>query len=258
VNEKTRGQTEPPVSPWLWQGSVGLLATVALIALGLVVALALGWRTPTPRRVPDWTATGSDWCEYGYGSAELAEVGSAELAEVGPAELAEVGVASVTDGGYRLRLSQPDQRAWAVAGQQVADFDLELDARSLIASEDVGYGLLYRYQNPANHYLFAVGGDGYYTIAVVLEGTLTPLRAWQGWPHVRRGAATNRLRVRCEDAVCRFFINGEFAAEVIDDTFLAGDLGLWSQTFSDDALDVVFEKVRLWLLSRHPSVARWG
>jgi D-aminopeptidase len=74
------------------------------------------------------------------------------------------------------------------------------------------------------------------------------LRVWQGWPHVRRGAAANRLRVRCEGATCRFYVNGEFTAEVTDNTFLAGDVGLWAQTFSDDALDVVFEGMRLWSL----------
>lgn len=224
ASQRVNGE-EPAVPPWLWRGGVGLLVTGMLVGLGLVAALALGWRSPTPHRAPDWTATGSAWDKHGDGTAIL------------------------RDDGYRLYLSQPNQRAWAIAGQQVADFDLELDARSLIPSEDVGYGLLYRYQDPANHYLFAIGGDGYYTIAIVRKGTLTPLRVWQGWPHVRRGAAANRLRVRCEGATCRFYVNGEFTAEVMDNTFLAGDVGLWAQTFSDDALDVVFEEMRLWSLA---------
>ncbi|MGD9100379.1 MAG: hypothetical protein PVF45_07855, partial [Anaerolineae bacterium] len=108
---------------------------------------------------------------------------------------------------------------------------------------------LYRYQDPANYYLFAIGGDGYYTIAVVQRGALIPLRTWQQWPHVRRGAATNRLRVRCTGTVCRFYVNGEFTAQITHDAFRAGDLGLWAQTFSDDALDVVFDEMRLWSLN---------
>lgn len=212
------------MSNWLWWGSLSLFGAGALVGLGLVVALALGWRSPTPHRPPDWTATGPAWNQHGDGAA------------------------TVTDDGYQLRLSQPHQRGWATAGQRVADFELELDARAVTPGQDNGYGLLYHYQDPANYCLFAIGGDGYYTIAVVREGTPTSLRPWQQWPHVRRGAATNRLRVHCQGTVCRFYINGEFTAQVQDDSFLDGDLGLWAQTFSDEALVVVFEELRLWSL----------
>lgn len=204
---------------------MSLLALVGVVGLGLLGALALGWRTPTPRRPPDWTALGADWKAAGDGTA------------------------TVTDQGYQLRLSQSGQSVWAIAGQQVADFDLELDARSRIPGQDVGYGLLYRYQDASNYYVFAIGGDGYYTVALLQAGTQTALRAWQPWPHVHRGAAGNRLRIHCQGPDCRFYVNGEFTAEVIDDTFLSGDVGLWGQTFSDDALNVVFEDMRVWSLN---------
>lgn len=218
------GQEETLLPVWLWRGSLALLAVVTLIGLALVGALALGWRTPTPRRPPDWTASDSTWHTWGDGGWTM------------------------TTTGLFLQLSGPDQSAWAIPGQQVSDFTIELDARSLFPGEDVGYGLLYRYQNQANYYVFAVGGDGYYTIASVRKGTFTPLRDWQQWPHVHRGATTNRLRVRCEGATCYFYVNGEFTAQVTDETFLSGDVGLWGQTFSDDALDVVFEDIKLWVL----------
>jgi hypothetical protein len=227
------GPNERTSPSWLWWGNLGLLIVGGLLGLGLVAALALGWRSPTPIRAPDHTVKSSAWQWHGDGAT------------------------TVTDTGYQLHLSQPGQQAWAIptpgtqaaAIQQVDDFDLELDTRALISSADAGYGLLYRYQNPDNFYLFAIGSDGYYTIAVVQDGALIPLRAWQQWPHVRRGAATNRLRVRCKGSTCRFHINGEFTAEVIDDTFLAGGFGLWGQTFSDTILKVVFEETRLWSLN---------
>ena len=201
---------------------MGLLAMVLTIGLGLAAALLLGWRSPTPHRAPDWTFDDLLWTQYGDGSVTMA------------------------DDGYQMRLSQPYQRAWAVADQPVADFEAEVVVHSLFPSEDVGFGLLYRYQDQANYYLFAVGGDGYYTVAVVQEGELTPLQVWQQWPHIRRGAAINRLRVRCEDTRCQFHINDEFTAETRNDVILTGYLGLWAETFSDGGLEVVFEKVRLW------------
>lgn len=211
---------------WLWWGSVSLLVTTLLVGLGLVAALAMGWRAPTPRRAPDWTADGASmWQVQGDGTLTF------------------------TPAGYQWCLSAPEQHAWAIAGQPVADFDLVMVARSSLDSEDIGYGVLYRYQDRDNHYLFAVGADGYYTVALVRGGRLTPVHDWQEWPHVRRGAGANRLRIRCQGATCRFYINGEFTAEITDRTFLSGDIGLWVETFSDPALAVTFEQVRLWLLT---------
>jgi len=204
---------------------VCLLAAVLAVGLGLATALALGWRSPIPRRAPDWTNTDLLWRQYGDGSAKI------------------------TDDGYQVRLHEPDQRAWAVTNQPVTNFELEVDVHSLGPSGDVGYGVLYRYQDLSNTYLFAIGSDGYYTIAVVRNGALFPLHAWQQWPHVRRGVATNRLRVGCQRTLCRFYINGEFTAEITDDTFLSGAVGLWAESFSDNTLEVVFNRMRLWFLN---------
>jgi hypothetical protein len=216
---------EALVPTWLWWGSVGFLVTVLVVGLGIVVALALGWRTPTPRRAPDWTAADLSWQGYGDGSA------------------------TAVNSTYHIHLSQPDQRAWVVASQPVVDFDLEVDLRSRASNDDIGAGVLYRYQDGDNHYLFAVGSDGYYTIALVQEGELTPLHTWQQWPHIRRGDGTNRLRVQCIAALCRFYINGEFLTEIQDDAFLNGNTGLWAQNFTNDELDAVFEELRLWSLT---------
>jgi hypothetical protein len=215
---------ESRVRAGLWQSQLCLLVTVLVVGLGLVAALALGWRSPTPHRAPDWSTADLVWRGYGAGSA------------------------TITNEGYRIRLLGPDQRAWAVANQPVSDFELELDVHSLGTSEDVDFGLLYRYQDLSNTYLFAIGGDGYYTIAIVRQGQQFPLRAWQQWPHVRRGAATNRLRIRCRQTLCRFYVNGEFTAEISDDAFLTGSVGFWAQSFSDAGVDVVFEELRLWSL----------
>jgi hypothetical protein len=119
----------------------------------------------------------------------------------------------------------------------------------MIPSDDVGFGLMFGYQNPTNYHLFAIDDDGYYTIAAIKHGELNPLHAWQQFPHIRRGVAQNRLRVRCFGTSCRFFINDEFAVELEIEPPPTGDLGLWAQTFSGYPLEVVFEKVRVWLSS---------
>jgi len=196
-NEKAPEPQEPQVHIWLWRSGVSLSAAVLVIGLGLAAALALGWRSPTLRRAPDWTADDLTWKQYGDGTINF------------------------SPEGYQMRLSQPGNRTWAIAD----------------------------HQNASNHYLFAVGSDGYYTIAVVRDGELVPLRTWQEWPHVRRDTATNRLRVRCRGATCHFYINGEYTAEIINYTFLEGNLGVWAQSFSDTPLKVILDGMKLWALN---------
>jgi hypothetical protein len=212
-------QTEVP--SWLWWSVIASLIIVLVTGLGLVAALALGWRSPTPRRSPDWEQADIQWVAYGEGST------------------------TTSPDGYRMRLSQPEQRGWAVGGPLVSDFDLELEARPS-ASENVDYGLLYRFQDAENHYRFGVGTDGYYFIGVVRDGEMTPIRTWQQWPHVRRGDETNRLQIRCEGPICRFYINGEFTAEVTDNTFLEGRIGIWAESFSEHPLGVTWSGLRIW------------
>lgn len=215
-------QTEVP--SWLWWGVIASLVIVLVTGLGIAAALALGWRSPTPRRSPDWEEADIQWAAYGEGST------------------------TTSPDGYSIRFSQPEQRGWAVGDRLVSDFDIELEARSS-ASQNVDYGLLYRYQDADNHYRFGVGTDGYYFIGVVRDGETTPIRTWQQWPHVRRGDQANRLQVRCEGSICRFYINGEFAAEVTDDTFLEGRIGVWAENFSEHPLEVTWPRLRVWELN---------
>lgn len=224
VSDQEGAPEKSPVPIWSWRSSVYIFVAVLAIGMGLAVALASGWRSPTPQRAPDWNGADLVWQKHGDGTA------------------------TVSPDGYQMGLNGPDRRVWATSHRSVADFELELSVRSLVTCEDASHGLLYRYQDAANYYLFTIGGDGYFAIAVVRAGELIPLQPWQQWPHVRRGVATNRLRVHCQGAYCRFYINDEFTAEITDTAFLEGRIGLWAQTFSDEDLEVRFSGLRLWLL----------
>jgi hypothetical protein len=193
---------------WLWRGGVGLLALVLLVGLALVVALLLGLNSPRPVRPPDWQA------------ADL------------PLTLEAV----------------PNATAVNLLRRSYDDFTLEVEAVPLSGSDSGfdGYGLAYRARDEAHYYAFAVGGDGYYAVLRIDGDRETPLVDWQQFPHVHRGQQANRLRVACEGAICRFYINDEYAATVEDGTWLEGDVGLWVRSFEADTVTVRFEGARVW------------
>ncbi len=194
---------------WLWTGTLGLMALALVGALALIVALALGWNSPGPTRPPDWQSPGLPL-----------------RLEVGPNKANETTVSLLDYPG--------------------SDFTLEVEAFPLSSLDFNGYGLVYRAQDATHYYAFAVGSDGYYAVLRVAGDEETALVDWQQFPHVRRGRQANRLRVACAGATCRFYVNDEYAATVEDDTWLAGDVGLWVCGFGDGGVTVEFLNARVW------------
>lgn len=194
------------VPHWLWHSVLALMALVLAGALALVVALALGWNSPGPTRSPDWQATDLP-----------------------------LGLEAPSNGTTVSLLGYP-----------VSDFTLEVEAVPLSGSDFNGYGLVYRAQDSTRYYAFAVGSDGYYAVLRVAGDEETELVNWQQFPHIRRERRANRLRVTCAGATCRFYVNDEYATALKDDTWLAGDVGLWVHGFGDGDVAVQFLDARVW------------
>ena len=193
---------------WLWRGGLGAMTLALLGGLILIVALALGWNNPRPTRPPDWEA------------------------------------ASPTDVK-----AAPGETAVSLLGHPGSDLTFEEEAIPLSGSDSGfdGYGLVYRAQDTAHYYAFAVGSDGYYAVLRVEGEQETPLVDWRQFPHIHRGRQANRLRVTCTGATCRFYVNDEYAAAVADDTWPAGDVGLWIRGFEDGNMAVRFLAARVWV-----------
>ncbi|HDQ71113.1 MAG TPA: hypothetical protein ENN19_03335 [Chloroflexi bacterium] len=199
-----------------WQFACVTITVALSGALVLIGALALGWNSPRPSHPPDWRAPGL------------------------PRDLeASPGETSVT------LLETPGDDSVSNAG---ANFTAEMTAFSPDADplDFNGYGLLYRAQDPANYYVFAVGSDGYYAVLRVVDGAPTPLLDWRQFTHVRRGAGLNRLRLHCDEAVCYFYVNDEYATSVEDDAWLHGQVGLWAWGTGEQSTWARFRDVRIW------------
>jgi hypothetical protein len=197
------------MSRWFWYGGVGLLSLVLLVGLALVVALLLGLNSPRPVQRPDWQAA---------------------------------------DVPITLK-AEPEATVVTLLGRSYDDFTLEVEAGPVSGPESGfdGYGLVYRAQDEARYYAFAVGSDGYYAVLRINGGEEAALVDWQQFPHVHCGTQVNRLRVACAGAICRFYINDEYATTVEDTTWLAGDAGLWVRGFENGAVSVQFERVQVWV-----------
>ena len=190
----------------LWNTALTLISLALVAALALIIALALGWNSPRPNRPPDWEASGLP----------------------------------------RRLVASPGHTTVALLGYPISDLTLETEMLPLYGPDFNGYGLVYRAQDEAHYFAFAVGSDGYYAVLRVAGDEETPLVDWQQFPHIRRGQQANRLRVACAGPTCHFFINDEYATTIEDDTWLAGDVGLWVHSFRDADVAIQFRDVRAW------------
>jgi hypothetical protein len=197
-----------PAAParWLWSSGLGLMTLALVTALILIIALTLGWNNPRPGRPPDWQAPNLPL---------YLEAGANEIAV--------------------SLLEHPS-----------GNFTFEAEAIPLFGPDLNGYGLIYRAQDAAHYYAFAIGSDGYYAVLRVEGDEEAALVDWQQFPHVRRGRQANRLRVTCAGPTCRFYVNDEYTAAVEDDTWLTGDVGLWARGFEDEGVVVQFTNARVW------------
>jgi hypothetical protein len=192
---------------WVWRAVLLGVSLMVILALALIGALALGWNNPRPGRPADWS-----------------------------------------DPTLPRRLeATPGETSVSLLDHPARDFTLEAVARPLSAPESgfYGYGVVYRAQGPSRYTAFAVGGDGYYAVLRIDGDEENALVPWQQFPHIERGEAMNRLRVTCAGATCDFAINDEYAVTVEDDTWLSGDVGLWTRAF-DEGVTVRFREARLW------------
>lgn len=151
---------------------------------------------------------------------------------------------SVQDGVLRVFVAVPNQLAWAVAGRDLRDFHLAVEATQVAGPDDNEYGVLVRLQDANNFYRFSISGDGYVLVDKFVAGRAEPLGAnWTPSEAIRQGQATNVLEVVCRGAEMIFLVNGSEVTRVQDTTFTHGDIGLYAGTFYEGGAEIHFDNL---------------
>lgn len=160
------------------------------------------------------------------------------------------GSATLENAAIRLTASQPGQMWWTNPGREFADVVISAEARQVEGSNDNAYGLICRYQNEQNFYVFLVSGDGYYTIAKYQSGSadviyLTEGGQFQPSDVVNTGVASNELRATCAGNQLSLEVNGVPLVAVTDPTFVTGDIGVAAGTLAGGNTVIEFDNVQV-------------
>jgi len=156
----------------------------------------------------------------------------------------------VTDGVLRVSSSQPGQIWWTNPGKNFDNVIVSVQARQVSGPDDNAYGVICRYQNEENFYVFLISGDGYYAIAKYQTGVdqiqyLTGEGQFQPSDAINQGAATNEVRASCIGNQLSLAVNGLPLVSVNDPTFVIGDVGVAASTFQPGTAEINFDNFRV-------------
>jgi hypothetical protein len=151
------------------------------------------------------------------------------------------------DGVMHVLVKLPNSLAWAFAERELSDLRLSVEATQVSGPDDNEYGVLVRMEDPDHFYRFSISGDGYYLISKhdgekweVLSGD-----DWAPSDAIHPGTAANLLVVICQGEVMSFSVNGVQLAEVRDNSYPRGGIGLYAGSFFEPDVEVHFDDLRV-------------
>lgn len=159
-------------------------------------------------------------------------------------------VAEIQDGALRISTSSPGEIWWTNPERQFDDVIVEVTTEQISGPDDNAYGVICRYQDEENFYLFLISGDGYYAIGKYQSGEdrvtyLTNDGQFAQSDEINQGAATNSIRVSCIGNELSLAVNGYPLLTVNDSDFSAGDIGLAVSALQQGTVEVDFDNLRV-------------
>lgn len=159
------------------------------------------------------------------------------------------------DGGYQIRIEQPGQLTWSTLG--LLDLNTyRVETELILGSSEAeggaqtaswGYGgLLARYGNKDNFYLFVVDGRGAYQVQLQKEEVWRVLQPWIPSAVLNPIGETNRLAIEDDGSQLRFFANGALLFTVDAPKLPSGDAGLVGGTRSQGTLSARFDWTKVY------------
>jgi hypothetical protein len=169
-----------------------------------------------------------------------------------PSSLFETGYDGTTttylkSGELHIAVDEENTLAWSKLNQDVADYYMEVETIHREGSLDNQYGILARFDEDGNYYLFAASSDGYYTIQIYQDGEWNALVEWTETETIQVGEGEhNTLGLLAEGDSYTLLINDTVVDEVTDDTLSGTTLALNAAAFSEPPIDLGFDNFRLW------------
>ncbi|MHB8629234.1 MAG: family 16 glycoside hydrolase [Aggregatilineales bacterium] len=117
----------------------------------------------------------------------------------------------IAEGTLKVSMDEPGKSIFSQLNYNFNDFDVRVVVADLNGDDPFNeYGILFRYQDLKNYYMFKVLGDGRYHVERTLNGETLDLSALHPAPSFALGANhVNDLRVVAIGSQFRFYLNDQ-------------------------------------------------
>jgi len=150
------------------------------------------------------------------------------------------GAVGYANGEYQMEVKTSNWMVWSFLGDSYDNVILSVDARVVSPTGAGEYGLICRYVDNNNFYGFEVSESGYFTIWKELEGEYVSLYDWEASDAILQNEGMT-IHAACVDNHLLIGVNGKVLADVIDDSFSTGKVGLLAGTRDQGGLKVAFD-----------------
>jgi hypothetical protein len=157
----------------------------------------------------------------------------------------EKSTSNYKDGQYHITVVKDYLVAWENPRKNLDDFALEVEATQVEGPDNNQYGVILRYIDRDNFYRFGISGTGDYMFSKLENGVWSTLVERTESSAIRRGNATNVIRVVCQGDTFTFFVNGVELDSYTDSAFAAGDIGLFASTFEEGNVHISFDNLQV-------------
>lgn len=162
-----------------------------------------------------------------------------------PTVRSDEGITDYENAVYRIFLNTANQDYFATPGLSFpSDVRVEVDATKVAGSDDNDLGVICRYQDNDNLYLFVMSSDGYVGIMKWVGGSLESIGAETLIENsaVNMGNAHNHIGAECIGNTLTMYVNGQQVASVQDSSFTdGGDVGVFAGTYDEPGTDIHFD-----------------
>lgn len=158
---------------------------------------------------------------------------------------------SITEGGYLdILMKLPGSIAWATNGFSGQDFYYQGTVRVEACQLGDYYGLLFRFRDENNFYLFGLSCDGRYRLLERVEGEFRPVVDFTFTSAALAGSnTTNLLAVRAEGAQISLYLNDQFVTQANVANTQAGRFGVFAKSAQTSNLLTEFDELSAWQLT---------
>ena len=152
----------------------------------------------------------------------------------------------ITQDRLQISLTQSPAISWSVNAFRSANFFYQGTVEPRNCNAGDYYGLVFRYQDDANLYLFGVSCNGEYRVLRRSNGAYTVLADFTANPAVATGNKQNLLGVHANGAELNFYVNDISVGGLNDGSVAEGFFGFFAKTEGNPGLQVYFDDAGAW------------